>query len=111
MNPSPLHNDKANNKYKRISNDEGLGTAMMRMLEAYGLKSKYNESRLKASWEQVVGQSIAKQTVGLQVTEGILWVKVRSAALRQELTFSREKIKTRLNEILQDNFLQDVRIG
>ena len=111
MNFNSSKDIKINKPFKRGSNDEGLAGAMMRMLEAYGLKEKYNEARLRASWEQIVGLSIARQTIQFQITEGVLWVKVRSAALRQELMFNRETIRTRLNDYLKDDFVKEVRIA
>ncbi len=96
-------------KYVR-ANDENLATVMMRMLESYGLKEKYNETRMKSIWTQIMGEGVARQTSRLQVEQGVLYISLRSAALRQELSYLREQIKTRLNGALNDDFIKEVRL-
>jgi len=67
------------------------------MLKSYKLDSKFTEAALVNSWEKVVGPMIAKHTVQLSVYKRKLYVKMDNAALRNELTYAREKIKTALN--------------
>jgi predicted nucleic acid-binding Zn ribbon protein len=49
------------------------------------------------SWEKVVGQMVAKNTSQLHIRKRVLFVKVNSAALRNELLFARQKIIQALN--------------
>jgi hypothetical protein len=97
-------------KYSR-RNDDNLATIMMRMLDVYGLKDKYNETRLKSLWEEIMGTATARQTQRIAVNYGVLYITVRSAALRQELMYHRETIKTRFNELLESNFVREVRLS
>jgi predicted nucleic acid-binding Zn ribbon protein len=92
------------------TNDENLATVMMRMLDSYGLKEKYNETRMKSIWGQIMGEGVARQTSRLQVEHGVLYISLRSAALRQELSYLREQIKSRLNDALHDDFIKEVRL-
>lgn len=97
-------------KYSR-RNDDSLATIMMRMLDTYGLKDKYNETRLKNLWEEIMGSNTARQTQNLTVNYGVLYISVRSAALRQELMYHREAIKNRFNQLLESNFVREVRLN
>jgi len=78
-------------------NVSSLGDAIRAMLKSYKLDSKFTEAALINSWEKVVGAMIAKHTVQLRVYRRKLYVELDNAALRNELTYAREKIKTALN--------------
>ncbi len=81
----------------RKSNEKPLGKAIEEFLEAYHLKNRMNEAKLIASWEKVVGGMVAKHTKRLTVRGKVLYVKVESASLRNELIYSRTKIIHSLN--------------
>jgi len=82
----------------RETNLTSLGDAIREMLDRYKLNNKYTEAGLINSWEGVVGSMIAKHTVNLRIYNRRLFVQVDSAALRNELTYAREKIKKALNK-------------
>ncbi len=74
-----------------------LGDAIKAMLNRYKLQSKFTEAGLINSWERVVGEMIAMHTVQLRIYRRKLYAEMDSAALRNELTYAREKIKKALN--------------
>lgn len=78
-------------------NVSSLGDAIKAMLKRYSLDSKFTEAGLINSWPGVVGKMIANHTVRLRVYKRKLYVEVDSAALRNELSYAREKIKIALN--------------
>ena len=90
------------------SNDQSLGDAIRQFLHSYHLEDKLNETRVIQSWEKVVGPMVAKYTKGLYIKNGILFVKVESAALRQELNYSRSRIIKALNEEVKSQVVQDI---
>jgi predicted nucleic acid-binding Zn ribbon protein len=83
---------------KRKSDFSMVGEAMGDMLRNYKLEDKYNESRLIADWEKIMGPMIANRTTRLYIKDQTLFVTVNSAPLRHELTLSRDKILQRLEE-------------
>jgi predicted nucleic acid-binding Zn ribbon protein len=90
------------------SNDRSLGDAIREFLHSYHLEDKLNETRVIQSWEKIVGPMVAKHTNGLYIRNRLLFVKVDSAALRQELSFSRSKIVAALNEEVKSNVIEDI---
>jgi predicted nucleic acid-binding Zn ribbon protein len=80
------------------SNEQSLGDAIRELIETYKLSSKLNEAKMIGSWEKMVGPMIAKHTVRLNVSKRVLFVELDSAALRNELTYAREKIRKMLNK-------------
>ena len=50
------------------------------------------------SWENVVGKMISKHTIKLNIRKKTLFVKLDSSALKNELSFSKERIIKSLND-------------
>jgi hypothetical protein len=90
------------------SNDQSLGDAIREFLHSYHLEDKLNETKVIQSWGKIVGPMVEKHTHGLYINNRILFVKVDSAALRQELSFSRSKIVAALNSEVKSNVIEDI---
>ena len=90
------------------SNDQSLGDAIREFLHSYHLEDKLNETKVIQSWGKIVGPMIEKHTHGLYIRNRILFVKVDSAALRQELSFSRSKIVSALNDEVKADVIEDI---
>lgn len=93
----------------RRSNEITLKDAIESLLDAYKLTGKLNETRLIASWDKVVGNHIARHTDDLYVRGETLFVKLDSAALKNELSMARTKLVTNLNRVTGINVITDIR--
>jgi len=83
---------------KKKSNEQTLGEAIREMIDAYGMHTRLDEAGIIRSWEKIVGKMIAKHTVSLRIDKRKLFVELDSAALRNELSYAREKIRKMLNK-------------
>lgn len=92
----------------RKSNDDTLGNILLKMLEAYGLKDKMQEVRIKNYWKEQMGPSIANYTKALFVKNKKVFIRLESAALRQELSYAKEKIKQMFNDLLKEEYVEEV---
>jgi predicted nucleic acid-binding Zn ribbon protein len=90
------------------SNNQSLGDAIREFLHSYHLEDKLNETKVIQSWGKVVGPMVEKHTHGLYIRNRILFVKVESAALRQELSYSRSKIIAALNKEVKSEVIEDL---
>tara|TARA_B100001245_G_C22654942_1_gene321375 strand:- start:325 stop:609 length:285 start_codon:yes stop_codon:yes gene_type:complete len=72
------------------------------------LDTKYREQLLAESWGDLVGAPIASRTSSVYVANKILFVKLTSAPLKQELTNNKEKVKGLLQKDFGDLF-NDIR--
>jgi len=68
------------------------------MLDAYKLRGRMEELKLMSSWGKIMGPMVQKRTLDISIRNKTLFVKLESAALREELSYSREKLIQRLNE-------------
>ena len=89
-------------------NDLSLQDAMQDMLREFRLKSPLDETRIKMMWEKVMGKTVATYTSNIAVRKNVLYLTILSAPLKHELSYAREKIKTRLNEEMGEDFIRDV---
>ena len=92
----------------RKTNDDTVGNIVMKMLEAYGLKDKFIEVRIRNFWNENMGASIAEYTKSIFVKNHKLFIKISAASLRQELSYAKEKIKSMINESLKEEYVHEV---
>jgi len=85
-----------------------LKDAIREWLDSYNLREKVNEIQLVQSWEKLFGKTIAKYTQKIFVNNKRLYLTISSAPLRQELMYSRDKLKDRINEAIEENFIQEI---
>jgi len=76
--------------------------------ETYKLDDKLNAIRLRESWEKLMGQSIAKHTTKIFITNKTLHINFDSAPLRQELSYAKSKVIKMINEDLGDEVVKDI---
>jgi predicted nucleic acid-binding Zn ribbon protein len=89
-------------------NDVSLQDAMQDMLKEYRLKPQFDETRVKMLWEKIMGKTIATYTSNIAVRKKVLYLTILSAPLKHELSFAKDKIKTRLNEEMGEDYITDV---
>ena len=82
----------------RRSNEQPLKAAIEEFLDRFHLRDKLNQAKVLQAWEKVVGEMVARNTSQLHIRKKVLYVKVNSAALRNELLFARNKIMNALNK-------------
>jgi len=93
------------------SNEILLKDAIAAFLRDYNLESKLNETRIISSWEEVVGKLISRHTNQMYVKDRILFVKVDSAALREELSYQRSKLVKKLNVAAGIDAIEDIKFN
>lgn len=60
------------------------------------------------AWPEVMGKMIATRTEELIVRNKVLYVKLSSSSLRQELAYGKAKIVDNINEHIGEVYLKDV---
>lgn len=85
-----------------------IGDLITQLLQADGIEDKFNEQQAAALWPQVVGNGVNRYTVNRRVSNGVMYVTISSAALRNELMMNRSAIVKRLNEFLGHEVIHDI---
>lgn len=105
--------NKFRNKHRDFSNRNSKATplkeAMGEMFEKFRLSSKFNEMKLISSWESIMGKSIASRTSKIYIKDKILFVKLTSAPLKNELLISKIKILELLEKEGAKGIVEDIK--
>lgn len=89
-------------------NNITIGDALKEMLDEYQLTTKLDEVNLVNSWGKVVGKMIDNHTTKIWINHGVLYVGLDSAALKQELTYSKSTLIKSLNDYVKKELVQDI---
>lgn len=81
-----------------------VGEAIREMLRAYQLESKFDETAVVASWPDMVGPAIAKRTQKVYIQHKILFVELKSSAMKNDFMLH----KKRILELFQGKFGAEV---
>ena len=81
-----------NKETVRRSKPTALSEAIQQMFDAFDLRKQVDEASVKASWEKVMGKTIASRTTKLFFKDQKLIIEVNSSPLKQELILSKDKI-------------------
>ena len=85
-----------------------LGDLLMQFLRSEGLEIPLLEHRLVNAWPTVMGEGVSRYTTDLYVKNSVLWVKLKSPALKQNLMMMHSEITRRLNAHVQSQVISDV---
>ena len=92
----------------RKSNEQSLKEVIDDLLDAYKLRGKFNQKKIIHSWERVMGKTIANRTEAVFFKDDKLIIKLNSSVLREELSFSKNKIIQLLNEDIGEEVVKEV---
>ncbi|MFH1161227.1 MAG: DUF721 domain-containing protein [bacterium] len=90
------------------ANNFTLREALQEFLHTYHLDDKLLEKQVIQSWGEVMGKMVKNHTTHLSIRRKVLYVKLDSAALRNELSYAREQILTALNKAVNATVINDV---
>jgi predicted nucleic acid-binding Zn ribbon protein len=93
---------------KRRSNENPVSEVIDLFLKQYGLNNRYKEFRLLQSWNELMGPMIAKHTKDVKMFNGILYVDLDSAPMRNELSFAKTRIIKNLNEEAGEEIVKEM---
>lgn len=96
-----------NSKFKR-TNSQSLGEVIQQFIKSSGIQPKLDESSVISNWEDIVGKMIARGTNDLYIKNRKLFIKFSSAALRQEMSYSKTKIADKVNEAIGHKAVDEV---
>lgn len=75
-----------------------------------GLEQSVLEVQVEEVWPQVMGDIVTKLTRSVEVKDGMLIVRVNSAALKTQLFENRFELVRKLNEAVGAEVIKDCRI-
>ncbi len=93
----------------RRRNTQPIGAVLGEVLKLQRLDTRINEVRALNAWTEVLGVAIGKYTTEKYIKNGVLYVKLSSAVLRNELLMAREKLINSLNANIGAETIKEIR--
>ncbi len=93
----------------RRRESQNLSDVIKELVKLQKLDVKINEKNLLNSWESVVGIAINKYCESKYIKNKVLYVKLSSSVLRNELMMSRQKLVENLNNYIGLEVIKDIR--
>ncbi len=88
--------------------EENIGNVLLRYLRQSQLETPLNEYRIIQAWTDVVGERVEKLTQSLRIYNQVLYVSLRSSALRNELQMRRSDLIRQLNNKVGANVISNI---
>jgi predicted nucleic acid-binding Zn ribbon protein len=88
---------------------ETLNRLLTTLLRNLGIEKKVKEYEVINNWAKIVGPKISKVTIPERTENGILFVKVKSAAWKSELMFMKRDIMTTIDKTVGSGIVKDIR--
>ena len=92
----------------RQSNDLSLKDALKLMINNSRMKPGLYQNRIEKIWREKMGTTIAQSTADVKLRGKKLYLVINSAPVKNELSYSRDKIVKMINAHLGEEFLEDV---
>lgn len=96
-----------NMRKQKVTN---LGQAIDEWIAENKSKKKLDETSIINNWSDFVGEHMSKSTKGLRIVNGILFVKITSGIVKQELQIIRTPLKNKINKKYGFEILKDIRL-
>ena len=93
---------------KKDSNEHTLQDLMKQMFKDCDMIDKVNEMDVINTYRSVVGDLISKLTHDIKLSDKTLYVKLTSAALRNELSYKKQDLITRINTELNSEVITSI---
>jgi predicted nucleic acid-binding Zn ribbon protein len=98
-------------KKDRNQNGIPIKEAIADFFSALGMHDKLNETGVLAKWAEITSDAVAKRTEQLYIQDQVLYVKVNSSVIRDELFSTKKILIERINlaagkELITDIFLK-----
>lgn len=90
------------------SNEHHISDLLSQLYRQNNLASVVDVYQVRAAYNQVVGELIARLTQSLRFESGHLYVRLLSAALRQEMTMRKQGLIDKINQTLDRPVVQDI---
>lgn len=85
---------------KRNNENLSIADALKEFVETNKLEQGLNKVNVADAWASLMGNGVNNYTIAVQLERDILYVKLSSSVLREELSYGKEKIIRMLNESL-----------
>tara|TARA_B100000963_G_C22052747_1_gene420294 strand:+ start:77 stop:379 length:303 start_codon:yes stop_codon:yes gene_type:complete len=93
---------------KRKFEPQRIGKVLDEIVNSEALKTGITNTRIKDLWFELMGSQMTNYTDKVLLKGNTIIVSLNNAALREELTYGKEKIRKMMNEELGNEILKKI---
>jgi hypothetical protein len=93
------------NKY---TNEQPLSSILKLMFRDESSRQMYNQTKIERAWRSQMGTTVNRYTDDVTVRNRILYIKLSSSSLKQELLYSKDTIVEFANKICEEEYISQV---
>jgi len=86
-----------------------IDVVLDKLFTELGLHERYKRSKIISSWEEIVGEQIAKVATAERVVGKKLFVHVSSSTWRHELHLRKKEIVYKINRHIGEKLIEDIK--
>ena len=88
-----------------------LKDILLRNLREQGLETPLMQKRLVEAWPEVAGPVVARYTLNTYIYNQTLFVRLSNPALRSDLSMMRGELVKKLNDVVGEQVITDIRFS
>ena len=92
----------------RKSNQQSIGAVIRKLLKNQKLECRLKELDVLKLSEKLLGENLMKYINDLSVKNGTLIIKIKSAVVRNELSYQKSEIIKKINEQVGNEILKEI---
>lgn len=89
-------------------NQYSIGSAIETFLKENKLDHKFLSNRIVSEWTRIAGPAIAKYTREIYIKDQILYLKLSSSVVKNEIMLSKNQLINILNAFCEKEYIKDV---
>lgn len=93
----------------RKKNEITISEAIRYFIKEHGMEQRVLDSMVIDAWNEQMGKFMEKYTDNLYVKNKMLFVKINSPAIKNELSYGKSKIIKHINAYVGEEYITDVR--
>ena len=92
----------------RVNNNRLIVDIIRKLMKNPKLAGKLDELDALQAWEEIIGKQIYKYVADQKIYKGTLYVKLKSAVVRNELSYKKSEFISQINNRLGKKLLNNI---
>lgn len=92
----------------RGNNNRVIGDIIRKLMKNPKLAGKLDQLDVLQAWEEIIGKQICKYVADQKIYKGTLYVKLKSAVVRNELSYKKSELISQINNRLGKKLLTNI---
>ena len=92
----------------RGNNNRKVGDIIRKLMKNPKLAEKLDMLNAIDAWEEIIGAPISKYITDQKIFKGILYVKLKSAVVRNELSYKKSDFISQINQKVGKKLITDI---